>query len=142
MNIPLCCLSSSTFSPGAFIGFPTALITPVMHANRSSFPEFGLCTTFYIHIHITFKEKILDVDIFNLSFKSYQSQQLWNTEHPCRGNGARLTSNANWRVHRLHAGSAVACPPPAESLMPREAIRLQPSLPGRCWLFLHVCGYI
>lgn len=49
-NIPLCCLSSSEFSDGAFRGFPTALTTPIMHANRHSFPEFVLCTTFDIHI--------------------------------------------------------------------------------------------
>lgn len=49
-NIPLCCLSSSKFSPDAFRGFPTGLITPIMHANSSVFPEFAFCTTFYIHI--------------------------------------------------------------------------------------------
>lgn len=51
-NIPLRCLSSSKFSPGAFKGFSTALITPIMHANRSGFIEFGscVCATFQIHI--------------------------------------------------------------------------------------------
>lgn len=111
-----------------------------MQRKQAQFPRVWLvCYILYSYykeitlIHISFEEKTFwewILDLFNLSFKSHQSHQFGNTEHLPWRNGACLTSNANWHVHRLRAGSVVACPPPAESLMLREAIRLQAPGPG------------